>query len=290
MLYRFNLLLVFILVMVAAMLMLFRVDNLQPNYQVILGDDMTYTPAYTTFSKNSNFANGRTLQDPVPGTIARSSQLFHFEPTPQDALRAGEELVNPFDLSTEEGAASAARGTLAFRSFCIACHGADGTGFGPVAQRGFPPPPSLLIGKSREMKDGQLFHILTYGQNSMPQFAAQLPPERRWDVINHIRLLQQKAQQKAKSAAESAATPPDSKAKQEEAPKTEQKAAPEEKQETAPKAKPKAAPEVKEKTAPESEKKPAPEVEKEATSVPETSKSTQPDSDSPEQVDTETKP
>ncbi|NOY43294.1 MAG: hypothetical protein GXP26_15855 [Planctomycetes bacterium] len=298
MLYRFNLLLAFVLVMIMAMLVLFRVDNSQPNYQVIIGDDMTYTPAYTTFSKNSNFANGRTLQDPVPGTIARDTQLFHFGPTPQDALRAGEELANPFDLSTKEGVASADRGTVAFRSFCIACHGADGTGNGPVAKRGFPPPPSLLVGKSREMKDGQLFHILTYGQNSMPQFAAQLPPDRRWDVINHIRRLQQKAQQKAKSAAESAATAPDSEAKQEEAPKTEQKAAPEEKQKTAPKAKPKSAPEVKEKAvpeekkkpAPEGEKKPAPEAEKEATSVPETSKSTQPDSDSPTQVDTETQP
>ncbi len=301
MLYRFNLLLAFLLVMVVAMLMLFRVDNLQPNYQVIIGDDMTYTPAYTTFSKNSNFANGRTLQDPVPGTIARSSQLFHFEPTPQDALRAGEELVNPFELSTKEGIDSADRGTLAFRSFCIACHGADASGFGPVAQRGFPPPPSLLTGKSREMKDGQLFHILTYGQNSMPQFAAQLPPERRWDVINHIRLLQQKAQQKTKSATESAVTATDAEAKQGEVPKAEKKVAPEEKLENASKEKPNAAPKAKEKVAPEEEKKRAPEsekksaleiedVEKEATSTSGTSKNNQSASDSPEQADTETQP
>ncbi len=194
MLYRFNVVLGLVLASVFALLMLLRVDHSRPNYQVNLGDDMTYSPAYSSFEKNDNFPNERTLQDAVPGTIARGTQVFHFAATPEEALRAGEQLTNSFDLSTEEGIASAARGAAVFQTFCIACHGADGTGNGLVAQKGFPPPPSLLVGKSREMKDGQLFYILTYGQNSMPQFAAQLLPERRWDVINHIRGLQKAAQ------------------------------------------------------------------------------------------------
>ena len=43
------------------------------------------------------------------------------------------------------------------------------------------------------MKDGQLFHILTYGQGSMSPFAAQLARDRRWDVINYVRSMQAKA-------------------------------------------------------------------------------------------------
>jgi len=191
MLYRLNIFLACLLVLVVAMLAFSRVDHSRPNYQVVIGDDMTYGPAYTSYSANSNFANGRTLQPPVPGTIAREAQVFHFEPTPQDALRAGEELINPVELNTELGAASADQGAATYKTFCVSCHAADGKGNGPVAKRGFPPPPSLLTGKSREMKDGQLFHILTYGQNSMPEFAAQLPPARRWDLINHIRQIQQ---------------------------------------------------------------------------------------------------
>ena len=194
MLYRFNLVLGLLLASVFALLLLLRVDHSQPNYQINLGDDMTYSPAYSSFSTNPNFANDRTMQAAVPGTIARGTQVFHFEATPEEAIRAGEQLANPFDSSTPEGIASAARGAVDFQTFCVVCHGADGTGNGPVAKRGFPPPPSLLVGKSREMKDGQLFYILTYGQNSMPQFAAQLLPERRWDVINHIRGLQKAAQ------------------------------------------------------------------------------------------------
>jgi mono/diheme cytochrome c family protein len=191
MLYRFNLVLGLFLAAVFALLVLLRVDHSRPNYQVNLGDDMTYSPAYSSFSKNPNFANGRTMQAAVPGTIARGTQAFHFEATPEEAIRAGEQLANPFDPSTPEGVASAVRGAVDFQTFCVACHGADGTGNGLVAKRGFPPPPSLLVGKSREMKDGQLLHILTYGQNSMPQFAAQLSLERRWDVINYIRTLQE---------------------------------------------------------------------------------------------------
>ena len=205
MLSRLNLILVVALAFVLALLMIMRVDNSRPNFQVNLGDDMTASPAYSAYEANENFANGRTLQNPIPGTIARGAKQFHYIATPKDALRAGEQLTNPFDLSAEHGTNSAARGQLAYQKFCVACHAADGAGNGPVARRGFPPPPSLLTGTSRGMKDGQLFHILTYGQNSMPTFAAQLTHDRRWDVINHIRLLQQKTEP---TAGQAPTTPP----------------------------------------------------------------------------------
>jgi mono/diheme cytochrome c family protein len=119
---------------------------------------------------------------------------LHFETTNEDAVRAGNELVNPYqndDLKADEKLqASIQRGADVYRVFCICCHGATGAGDGPVTKRGFPPPPSLLTGKSSQMKDGQLFHVLTYGQSSMPEFTGQLSADRRWDVINYIRSLQ----------------------------------------------------------------------------------------------------
>jgi hypothetical protein len=48
----------------------------------------------------------------------------------------------------------------------------------------------LREGKSKDMKDGQLFHILTYGQGNMPSYAAQLSQDDRWRVIVHVRSLQ----------------------------------------------------------------------------------------------------
>jgi len=271
MLARINLVLGFTLASVFVLVVLMRVDNSMPNYQVNIGDDMTYSPAYGSFEPNSNFANGRTMQDPVAGTIARGSQLFHFAATPQDAIRAGKELSNPVDLSTEEGAASADRGAATFKTFCVSCHGGDGTGNGPVAQRGFPPPPSLLIGKSKDMKDGQLFHILTYGQNSMPQFAAQLSPALRWDVINHIRALQDAVKVEPKSESGN----PEAEGEE---PVAQQQSAAE------PNSEPAAEPEPKTENPPESETEPA----EENSSVKTDDKIVQPDSVVP--AETESKP
>jgi len=191
MIHRLNIVLTIVFLSILALLVLFRVNHSRPNYQIMLGDEMAYSPAYTAYAPNANFVNGRTLQNFVPGTLARGEQRFDFKATPEDAIRAGELLANPFELGTNERIAAADRGAVVFQTFCTSCHNGDGAGNGPVAMRGFPPPPSLLTGKSREMKDGQLFHILTYGQNSMPSFAVQLPPDRRWDVINYIRRLQQ---------------------------------------------------------------------------------------------------
>ncbi len=204
MLNRLNLFLALAFVLLLVALMFLRVDHSRPNYEVHMGDDMSFSPSYSPYEANGNFPSGRTMQSPVPGTIAQGTMPLHYEATPADAIRAGEELVNPFDPITDAGKASTERGQTVYQSYCVTCHGGDGTGNGLVAQRGFPPPPSLLTGKSVTMKDGQLLHILTFGQNSMPSFATMLPPDRRWDVVNYIRSLQ--AAGSSEPPAETAAT------------------------------------------------------------------------------------
>lgn len=42
------------------------------------------------------------------------------------------------------------------------------------------------------MKDGQLFHIITYGQGNMPPYAVQVTQDDRWKIIAYIRSLQAK--------------------------------------------------------------------------------------------------
>ena len=106
-------------------------------------------------------------------------------------MRCGPARKSRTQRKKRTAAESVNRGAQIYRRFCVACHGAGGLGDGPIAKRGFPPPPSVLTGKSVKMKDGQLFHILTYGQGSMPPMAAQLTPQERWDSINYVRQLQQ---------------------------------------------------------------------------------------------------
>lgn len=157
----------------------------RPNLEFL--PQMAHSPRYNAFAPNPNFAGGSTLQNPVPGTIPRGYLPLHYAATPQDAARAGAELQTPV---TSGNSWARKRGALVFANFCQECHGVGGAGNGPVVQRGYPPPPSLLAEHARGLKDGQLFHILAYGQNNMPSYASQLSRQDRWNVIAHLRTLQ----------------------------------------------------------------------------------------------------
>jgi mono/diheme cytochrome c family protein len=162
-------------------------DVSQPNHDFMPETQMAYSPAYDAFSPNPNFPDGLTLRAPPSGTIARGQLPLHYQATPEDALRAGRELQNPF---SQNDAARQQRGSEVFTNFCYACHGPLGEGNGPVTQRGFPVPASLLADRAVQMKDGQMFHVLTYGQGRMPSLASALSRDDRWSVILFVRTLQ----------------------------------------------------------------------------------------------------
>ena len=169
----------------AAGLAWMRSDAAKTNYELF--PDMAHSVRSNAFSPNASFASGETLQAPPVGAIPRGYLPLHYAATPQDATRAGDELVTP-DAPGNERALQ--RGAQVFVNFCSECHGTGATGNGPVAQRGYPAPPSLLAEHAVKMKDGQLFHILTYGQNNMPSYASQLSRQDRWDAIAYVRSLQ----------------------------------------------------------------------------------------------------
>lgn len=156
----------------------------QPNYRFL--PEMADSLAYGAFASNPNFPDAKTLQAPAPGTVARGYLPLDYRATAEDAARAGRELNNPLSPNDR----MRGRGQELFASFCQPCHGAGGNGDGPVAQRGFPPPPSLSADHARGLADGQIFHILTYGQGNMPPHASQLSRDERWALVVHVRSLQ----------------------------------------------------------------------------------------------------
>jgi mono/diheme cytochrome c family protein len=166
-------------------------DRSRPNDEMM--PEMVHSVPYNSYAPNPNFADGATLQRPQPGTIAHGHLPLHYKATPEDAVRAGEELANPV---AADDARARQRGPVIFSQYCQVCHGPAGQGDGPVAKRGIPPPPPLTADKARLMKDGQLFHVLTYGQGNMASYAAQVPREDRWFVILHVRELQKQAARK----------------------------------------------------------------------------------------------
>ncbi len=203
---RTNQVLAVLLVVVFGATLAIGVDHEDMNYEFL--PDMKYSPAKSAYEDSKVLPDARVLQPPVAGTIARGEMPLHLQPGEAGFLRlgqAGNELLNPYLRGEGALAASTERGAEVFRTFCVCCHGPGGAGDGPVPKRGYPPPSvPLTAGNSIKWQDGQIFHVLALGKGSMPNFAAQLPPNRRWDVINYIRSLQKAAAQS--TAAEAAAS------------------------------------------------------------------------------------
>lgn len=160
-------------------------DATQPNWEFF--PDMARSPAWQAQFDGAPTPDGLTDQPLAAGVVPRGPLPFRYGATPEEAERAGRELTNPF---TATDPAAAARGAVLYARFCVACHGALGEGDGLAVRRGMIAPPSLKAARALQMKDGQVFHILTKGQGNMPSYALQIAPEDRWKVILQVRTMQ----------------------------------------------------------------------------------------------------
>ena len=106
----------------------------------------------------------------------------------EDAARAGEELTNPF-TSDDAAAVGARRRRIRHLLRCRAT-AATGRGDGPVACAASRRRRRFAAENALKLKDGQMFHILTYGQKNMASYASQVAREDRWKAILHVRSLQ----------------------------------------------------------------------------------------------------
>ena len=124
---------------------------------------------------------------PPAGSVARGFLPLPYEATPGGALRAGAELENPYP---RDDSAAITRGGAVFASICSPCHGAGALGDGSVVSRGVPAPPSLLADHARALEDGQIYHIISFGQQNMAPHASQVERDDRWKLVSYIRSLQ----------------------------------------------------------------------------------------------------
>lgn len=188
-----NILLLVILLVLVGLTWALRKDPSQPGYQFI--PEMVYSVPYDAFSASADFADGKTLRNPVEGTIPRGMLPMRYAKTDADAKRAGEELRNPFPRDSSN---VLERGAKLYRTFCQPCHGETGSGDGTVTKYGFPPPPSFATPILTAAKDGQLFHTISYGKGNMPSLAPQISRDDRWMIILRVRALQEMALAKAR--------------------------------------------------------------------------------------------
>ena len=135
--------------------------------------NMDSQPKYSEYKPAPLFPNGRVLQAPVAGTVARD-ELARAEDARKPALSA----------------ALIARGRTEYDVFCSPCHDRVGTGDGIVVQRGFPKPASLHADRLRQADDQHYMDAIQKGYGAMYSFADRITPRDRWAIVAYIRALQ----------------------------------------------------------------------------------------------------
>jgi hypothetical protein len=148
--------------------------------------DMHVQPRQNPLSRSDFFPDQRSERPPVEGTVARG-QLHEdtYFYTGKIGNTPGD--VMPFPVTK----AVLERGRERFNIFCAPCHSRLGDGNGFVPSRGFSRrPPSYHIERLRKAPLGYFYDVMTEGFGIMPDYASQIPPQDRWDIVAYIRALQ----------------------------------------------------------------------------------------------------
>lgn len=97
--------------------------------------------------------------------------------------------VNPVPYE----ASSIERGRTIFLKNCVACHGPEGHGDGPVASKLTPKPPDLVAKMPGHHSDGDLAWKIENGRGPMPGWKDTLSANEIWDLTNYIKSLGQRS-------------------------------------------------------------------------------------------------
>lgn len=153
-------------------------DPSKPNYQFF--PNMYESVAYETYVQSAAFKEGKESQKPAKGTVKRGFVPYAFPNTAEGYAAAKLNSKSPLD-STQIDADKAAE---LYNIYCAICHGEQGDGKGNLVKREkFLGVPSYA---DREITEGSIYHVVTYGLNSMGSHANQLNQKERWMVASHV--------------------------------------------------------------------------------------------------------
>lgn len=144
------------------------------------------------------FANGRTSQLPVPGTIPRgtliqtaSGPVFPYEDSPVNTgfVTGTTNFVETTPMPVT--AALLKRGQQRFTINCSPCHGQLADGNGITKKIGaMPIVANLHDARIIKFTDGELFYVISNGRGQMGAYGANVTVEDRWAVVAYLRALQ----------------------------------------------------------------------------------------------------
>jgi len=130
--------------------------------------------------------HGKVGQLPPVGTIKRGFVPYEIPNTTEGYNFSKTIVKSPLDSTVVDMKKA---GEL-FDIYCAICHGTGGDGKGKlVKQEKFLGVPNY---KDRQVTIGSIFHVETYGLNSMGSYANQLSQKERWMIAAYVLELKSK--------------------------------------------------------------------------------------------------
>jgi len=164
-------------------------DNLKPNYQYM--PNMYESVAYETYSESDAFSSptglkGKEGQLPAEGSIKRGFVPYEIPNTTE-----GYDFSKTITTSPLDGkGVDMKKAEELYGIYCAICHGETGNGMGKLVKQ------EKLLGvpsyKDRQVTVGSIFHVQTYGLNSMGSYANQLSQQERWMIAAYVLELKSK--------------------------------------------------------------------------------------------------
>jgi len=165
-------------------------DTKSPNYQFF--PNMYESVGYESYAESEAFngknqLNGQTAQMPVDGSVKRGFEIYDYENTTAGYELAKATMLSPLDSISEK---EATKGKELYGIYCAICHGDAGNGLGKLVEREkFLGVPSYA---DRVITEGSVYHVITFGLNSMGSHANQLSQHERWLVTDYVLQLKSK--------------------------------------------------------------------------------------------------
>ena len=156
------------------------------NAPIEVWPDMDRQPKYGPQQESPIFADRSASRRPVAGTVARGflqeDDAFH------TGVVNGQYIGrNPRPITSDLLKTGQAR----FNVYCSPCHDRTGSGQGMVpAHSQAWLPTNLNDDRVRQMNDGEIFNVMSYGRRSMPPYRFQVSEADRWAVVAYVRALQ----------------------------------------------------------------------------------------------------
>lgn len=114
--------------------------------------------------------------------------------TPEEELPTIEEAAS-LQNKIQPDERSILLGQMAYKSYCLPCHGANLDGFGPVGPSLPGNMKPLDSPEVAQRTDGELYWIIGNRLNAHPPIGRSMTEEERWNTVNFLRSEQRKARE-----------------------------------------------------------------------------------------------